>query len=138
MTASVCARGRDDAGDSEAWQTMREYFARIERAGVAGNYATWVGHGTLRASTVDYAMRPPTPEELEAMKALAHEAMEAGAFGLSTGLIYVPSGYAHTDEIVALAEVVKEYGGVYASHIRNERSGLLEAVGGPDGACRHP
>ena len=120
-------RARD--GYPGAWPTMGEYFRAIEAQGIAGNYATWVGHGTLRASIVGYEMRPPTAGELEAMRGLVREAMEAGAFGLSTGLIYVPSGYADTDEIVALAEIVREYGGLYASHIRGEGSTLLDAVG---------
>jgi N-acyl-D-aspartate/D-glutamate deacylase len=112
-----------------SWPTMAAYFEHIERAGIAGNYATWAAHGTLRASTVGYAMRPATADELAAMRRLLAESLEAGAFGLSTGLIYVPSGYADTDELVALSEVVRDYGGLYASHIRNEASGLLEAVG---------
>jgi N-acyl-D-amino-acid deacylase len=115
-------------GHPGSWPTMAEYLAYVERQGIAANYATWVGHGTLRASVVGYEMRPPSDDELWEMQALLREALEAGAFGLSTGLIYVPSGYAGTDELVALAEVVREYGGVYASHIRNEGSRLLEAV----------
>jgi len=120
-------RARD--GFPGAWSTMAEYFSAIESQGIAGNYATWAGHGTLRASTVGHDMRPPTADELEAMRGLVREAMEAGAFGLSTGLIYAPSGYADTDEIVALAEVVHAFGGLYASHIRGEGSTLLDAVG---------
>ncbi len=116
-------------GQPGAWTTMAEYFAHVERQGIAGNYATWVGHGTLRASVVGYDMRQPTEDELAQMQALLREARAAGAFGLSTGLIYVPSGYADTDEIAALAQMVREYGGLYASHIRNEGSGLLDAVG---------
>lgn len=110
------------------WETMGEYFEHMERAGIATNYATWTGHGTLRASVVGYAMRAPTPGELEEMKTLLREAMSAGAFGLSTGLIYAPSGYATTEELVELTGVVREFGGLYASHIRNEASGLLTAV----------
>jgi N-acyl-D-amino-acid deacylase len=111
------------------WPSMAAYFDEIERSGIAGNYATCVGHGTLRASTVGHAMRPPTADELEQMRRLLREALEAGAFGVSTGLIYTPSGYAETDEIVALAEVAGAYGGLYASHIRGEGATLLDAVG---------
>ena len=123
---------RPDPGrESEpgSWPTMADYFAHIERAGIAGNYATLAAHGTLRASTVGYAMRAATPYELAAMKRLLAESLEAGAFGLSSGLIYVPSGYADTDELAALSAVARDYGGIYASHIRNEASGLLAAVG---------
>jgi N-acyl-D-amino-acid deacylase len=121
---------RDGGSDTVplSWPSMEAYLAEIERTGIAGNYATWAAHGTLRASTVGYAMRAPAPSELQAMVRLLRESLEAGAFGLSTGLIYVPSGYAELDELVALAEVVKDYGGLYASHIRNEGSLLLEAV----------
>jgi N-acyl-D-amino-acid deacylase len=115
--------------ESRTWPTQAAYFEAIERSGIAGNYCTWVGHGTLRASTVGYEMRSPTGEELDEMRRLLHESLEAGAFGLSTGLIYAPSGFAHTDELIALSQVVKEHGGLYASHIRNEGSGLLDAVG---------
>ena len=114
--------------EDRTWPTMAAYFEHIERAGIAGNYATWCGHGTLRASTVGYAMRAPTADEHAQMERLLRESLEAGAFGLSTGLIYVPSGYAQTEEIARLASVVGEYGGLYTSHIRNEASGLLEAV----------
>jgi N-acyl-D-amino-acid deacylase len=115
--------------EERTWVSMAGYFEAIERAGIAGNYASWAAHGILRASTVGYAMRPPTESEMDRMKVLLRECLEAGAFGLSTGLIYVPSGYADTEEIAALAGVMRRYGGVYASHIRNEGSGLLEAVG---------
>jgi N-acyl-D-amino-acid deacylase len=107
---------------------MDAYLSHVERAGIAGNYATWAAHGTLRASVMGYAMRPPTGTELEQMAALLRDSLEAGAFGLSTGLIYVPSGYAASDELVALSRTVRDYGGLYASHIRNESGGLLDAV----------
>ncbi|HEU5317576.1 MAG TPA: D-aminoacylase [Chloroflexota bacterium] len=117
------------AHENKTWPTMGAYFEEIERSGIAGNYCTWVGHGTLRASTVGYEMRPPTEDELEHMRRLLRESLEAGAFGFSTGLIYAPSGFAQTDEIAALAAVARESEGLYASHIRNESSKLLEAVG---------
>ncbi len=122
--------GRETAAEGvpATWPSMAAYLDEVARTGIAGNYATWVGHGALRASVVGYAMRLPTAEELARMTALLRESLEAGAFGLSTGLIYVPSGYATTDELIALAAVVREYGGVYASHLRNESDRLLEAV----------
>lgn len=127
------AMARAAAGDAElesrTWPTLAAYFEAIERSGIAGNYCTWVGHGTLRSSTVGYDMRAPTGDELQEMRRLLHESLEAGAFGISTGLIYAPSGFAQTDELVALARVAREHGGLYASHIRNEAAGLLGAVG---------
>ena len=127
------ALGRADAAESElesrTWPTLAAYFEAIARSGISGNYCTWVGHGTLRASTVGYEMRPPTGDELEEMRRLLRDSLEAGAFGLSTGLIYAPSGFAQTDELVALTRVAREHGGLYASHIRNEGAGLLEAIG---------
>jgi N-acyl-D-amino-acid deacylase len=128
------ARDARDASESAAgaegrtWPTLAAYFDAIETAGIAGNYATWAAHGTLRASTVGYAMRPPTDDELETMRHLLRESLEAGAFGLSTGLIYAPSGYADTDEIAALASVARAYDGLYASHIRGEAATLLDAL----------
>ena len=119
----------DAALESRTWPTLAAYFEGIEHSGIAGNYCTWVGHGTLRASTVGYELRPPTGHELEEMRRLLRESLEAGAVGLSTGLIYAPSGFAQTEELIELARVAGERGGLYASHIRNEASGLLEAVG---------
>jgi N-acyl-D-amino-acid deacylase len=115
--------------ENKTWPTMASYFEEIERSRIAGNYCTWVGHGALRASTVGYEMRPPTDDELAEMGRLLRESLDAGAFGLSTGLIYAPSGFATTDEIAALAAVAHEGNGLYASHIRNESSKLLEAFG---------
>lgn len=126
------AQGEAVAGDEDeetrTWPTLAAYLDGVQRAGIAGNYATWAAHGILRAGTVGYAMRPATSDELAGMRRLLRESLEAGAFGLSTGLIYVPSGYADTAEIAGLAEVVREYDGVYTSHIRNESGALLEAV----------
>jgi N-acyl-D-amino-acid deacylase len=123
---------RDDAAapdlEDTTWPTMGAYLAAVEQAGIAGNYGTWTGHGTLRASAVGYAMRRPTGDELAAMARLLRESLNSGAFGLSSGLIYVPSGYADGDELAALAGVVAERGGVYTSHLRNESGGLVEAV----------
>ena len=115
--------------ESRTWPTLAAYFDAIEQSGIAGNYCTWVGHGTLRASTVGYELRAPTGDELEQMRRLVRESMEAGAFGISTGLIYAPSGFAQTDELIELARMAGESGGLYASHIRNESTGLLGAVG---------
>ena len=98
------------------------------KEGIGPNAALLVGHGQVRQIILGMENRAPTPEELEKMKALVQEAMEQGASGLSTGLIYLPGSYSKTDEIVELAKVVAPYGGIYHSHIRNERNRLLDAI----------
>jgi N-acyl-D-aspartate/D-glutamate deacylase len=96
--------------------------------GIGPNAALLVGHGSVRQLVLGMENRAPTPEELEKMKTLVKEAMEQGACGLSTGLIYLPGTFAKTDEIIELVKVVAPYGGIYHSHIRNERERLLDAV----------
>ncbi len=110
------------------WRTMEEYMNRLQKGGISINVVPFVGHGTVRMNVLQFENRPPTEEELEEMKDYVREGMEAGAFGLSTGLIYPPSSYAKTDEIVELCKVVSEYGGMYASHIRGESDTLIDAV----------
>ena len=110
------------------WTSMKDYMDRIDRQGAALNIAPVVGHGTVRGNVMGYDNRPPTQEELTEMKRLVAEAMKDGAWGMSTGLIYPPSVYAETPEIVELAKVVAEHRGVYFSHIRGEGATLLDAV----------
>lgn len=110
------------------WTSLGEYMEYLENKGVSTNIASFIGNATLRKNTIGYENRPPTPEEMETMKRLTREAMEEGAVGLSTSLIYVPSGHAKTDEIIELAKVVSEYDGMYISHIRDEEGLLLDAV----------
>lgn len=88
----------------------------------------YIGHSTLRIAVMGFDNREPTRDELEQMKALLREAMDHGAMGLSTGLIYTPCCYAKTEEIVELAKVIRPYGGIYASHMRNESYAVVEAV----------
>ncbi len=107
---------------------LEAHLAEVEKNGIAINYASLVGHGTVRSEVLGGANRAPTAEELQRMCALVEQEMRAGAFGMSTGLIYVPGTYAETDEIVALAEVVAKHGGVYASHVRNEGDHGLDAI----------
>jgi N-acyl-D-aspartate/D-glutamate deacylase len=116
---------------SSAWPIFEKPENQIkmwEEKGIGLNLALLIGHGTVREIVMGRENREPTPEELEKMKLIVREGMEAGAFGMSTGLIYAPSSYAKTDEIIELMKVVAEYGGIYHSHIRNERDKLLEAV----------
>jgi len=110
------------------WDTFDEYLQEEEKEGLGANVSHLVGHGAIRAAGMGFEARDPTPEELERMKELTAEAMEAGAYGLSTGLIYPPGIYAETPEIIALAEVAAEYGGVYDSHIRGEGKTLMKAL----------
>jgi len=110
------------------WTSLGEYLEFLERKGVSTNIASFIGNGTLRLHTMGYEKRPPTTTELAKMKELTRQAMEEGAVGLSTALIYVPSGHATTEEIIELAKVVAEYDGLYISHIRDEEEKLLDAV----------
>ena len=110
------------------WNSMDSYLKRIERQGAALNIAPVVGHGTVRQNVLGYENRDPTESELEEMKELVRRAMEDGAWGMSTGLIYPPSVYGKQPEITELAKVVAEYDGVYFSHIRGEADTLLEAI----------
>ena len=110
------------------WRTFGEYCDRLRRQGVAVNVAPLAGHATLRGEVMGMERRPPTADELAAMCRLLDEALDDGVFGVSTGLIYPPSSYADTDEIVALSEVAARRGGLYFSHIRGEGDTLLDAV----------
>ncbi|NOZ22969.1 MAG: D-aminoacylase [Planctomycetes bacterium] len=110
------------------WSNIDEYWDRARQRGTAINRAFLVGHGSVRSAVMDYADRAPTPDELAQMKDHVRRAMEHGAIGLSTGLIYPPGCYAKADEIVALCRVVAEYDGVYASHIRSEGDRLEDAI----------
>jgi N-acyl-D-amino-acid deacylase len=109
------------------WRTMGEYLDAFDAEGTALNVVQLVGHGALRIAAMGFARRPPTMDELKAMQRLLSEAIEQGAWGLSTGLIYAPGSYATTEEIVDLARVARRRG-IYASHIRGEGATLLAAV----------
>lgn len=110
------------------WITFREYSARLKENKIGSNVAQLVGHGTVRIDVMGFENRDPTSKELEEMKALVVEAMEAGAFGMSTGLIYPPGMYSKTAELIELCKVVARYGGIYTSHIRGEGVTLMDAV----------
>jgi len=111
-----------------AWSTFAEYLDVLDRSGVGVNVVPLLGHGTVRLAVLGYERRPPRAEELDRMRAHVEEGMDAGAFGMSTGLVYPPGCFGETDEVVALAEVVARHGGLYASHIRGERETVLDAV----------
>jgi N-acyl-D-amino-acid deacylase len=109
------------------WRSLGEYLDSIAHARLAINIAPLIGHGALRAAAMGYEQRAPSLAELDTMKALMRESMGQGAFGRSTGLVYVPGTYAQTDEIVDIAKVAARCGGLYATHMRNEGERLFEA-----------
>ena len=117
-------------GDGEWYRfaTMREYIAEVEASPPALNVAPLTGHTALRAAAMDDVYRAATPAEIARMETLLDEALEAGCLGLSTGLAYPPAFEAPTDEIVALANRLAAYGGIYTTHMRNEEAGVLDSV----------
>lgn len=110
------------------WTTLGEYLQYMEEKGVSTNIASFIGNGTVRKHVIGNENRLATAEELLEMKTLVQQAMEEGAVGISSSLLYAPSGYANTEELIELAKVASKYNGMYISHIRNEGDELLEAV----------
>lgn len=110
------------------WTTLGEYLEKLQRRGIAPNVASFVGAGTVRENLLGEADVQPTTEQLAAMRKLVHQAMEEGALGVTTALIYSPDVYAKTPELVALARESARCGGMYIAHIRSEGDRLLEAV----------
>ncbi len=127
MKAEAKERQSDVLYDIE-WTTLGEYLEYLEGRGVSPNVASFVGATTLRIHEVGYDNRPATPEELGAMTALVRAAMEEGALGVGSSLIYAPANFADTEELVALMQAASEYGGMYISHMRSESGRLVEAV----------
>jgi dihydroorotase/N-acyl-D-amino-acid deacylase len=110
------------------WRTLAQYFARLEKQGMGINLATYVGATQVRRMVLGDADVQPTPAQLEQMKALVRQAMRDGAVGVSTSLEYAPAPYAKTEEIIALAAEAAPFGGIYATHMRNESDAVLEAL----------
>jgi N-acyl-D-amino-acid deacylase len=110
------------------WRTLGEYFTRLERSRSAINLATYVGATQVRQYVLHDENRAPTAVELEQMKSLVAQAMEDGAVGISTSLVYAPAFYAKTEELIELAKVASRYGGVYATHMRNESGSIMPAI----------
>ncbi|HUO19365.1 MAG TPA: D-aminoacylase [Steroidobacteraceae bacterium] len=110
------------------WTTLGEYLTRLEKRGIAPNVASYVGAGTVRTYVLGERDVQPTPAQLEQMRALVHQAMEEGALGVTTALIYAPNDYAKTPELSALAAESARCGGLYSAHMRSEGDRLLEAV----------
>ena len=115
-------------GVQPTWRTFREYFARLRKQGMGINLASYVGATQVRRVVIGDDNRAPTAAELERMKALVRDAMRDGAVGLSTSLQYAPAPYATTEELIALAAEAAKFGGIYASHIRDEGDAIMAAL----------
>lgn len=113
------------------WSSMGEYLDHMESRGISVNMGALVGHGTIRAAVMGYQDRKPTENELEEMKRHLCDSMEAGCFGMSTGIYYAPGRYASIDELVIMSEIVRSYGGLHSTHMRDESNynvGLMAAM----------
>ena len=110
------------------WNTLDEYYAKLKKVGPALNFGILAGHNTVRASVMSGAARPPDDDEKAAMSAMLVEAMESGALGMSTGLIYPPGCFADREELAELCLPVARYGGFFATHMRSEGRELIESV----------
>ena len=110
------------------WTTLGEYLESLERRGVSTNVASFIGATTLRIHEIGFENRAPTDYELNNMRALVRQAMEEGALGIGSSLIYAPAFYSSTEELIELCKVAAEYGGMYISHMRSESNQLLEAL----------
>jgi N-acyl-D-amino-acid deacylase len=119
LVTGNCGGGREDIG---------KYYDEIDKQGVGINIAQLVPHGAVRDAVMGKVRRAPSADELKKMQELAEAGMREGAWGMSTGLQYVPGAYAQTDELIAIARVVGKHGGIYASHIRDEGDTLIESV----------
>jgi len=110
------------------WRTFRQYFARLEKQGIGINLASYVGATQVRRMVLGDDDKPPTPAQLDQMRELVRQAMQDGTVGVSTSLEYAPAPYAKTDELIALASEASKFGGIYATHMRNESDSVLEAI----------
>ena len=110
------------------WETLGEYLDYLETKGVAPNVASFVGATTLRINTVGFEDRAPTPAEMDTMKTMVRKAMEEGAMGIGSSLIYAPGFYSSTKELIELCKVASEYDGMYISHMRSEGNRFLESL----------
>ena len=110
------------------WQSMAEYLDLLRQHGMAINFATMVGNSNLRRTVLGQDKRSPNAEEMTRMKSILAQALEEGGWGLSTGLSFVPDYYSMTEELIELSEVLRQYGRVYATHMRNYSTGLLEST----------
>jgi N-acyl-D-amino-acid deacylase len=131
LTDEMKRRAVEQQGDVKydiTWTTLAEYLAFLEKKGVSTNVASYIGAATLREHVVGLDDRKATPDELEKMRALVRQEMQAGALGIGSSLIYAPGTYASTEELIELSKAAAPYGGRYISHLRSEGDRLLEAV----------
>lgn len=129
ITTELCGQcGSSVASESAVPGAFERFLDKVSEMQMSANAKFYVGHNSLRRAVMGTENRAATKQELENMKSMLREAMESGAAGLSTGLIYVPGCYADENEVVALAKVIEPFQGVYASHMRNESYGVVDAV----------
>ena len=128
MLADLVSISVDKLPDISQFPTLEAHLRWAERQNVSCNYTLLTGHANLRIAAMGFDNRKPTAGEMDHMKAMLREAMDHGSMGLSSGLIYSPSCYADEDELVELCKVVAEYGGYYATHMRNEAASVLDSV----------
>jgi N-acyl-D-aspartate/D-glutamate deacylase len=117
-----------EGGTPVTAEKISDYFAELERKGISINFGTYFSETQARVAVLGESSRAPNPEELGRMKAIMETAMKAGAMGMTTALIYPPSSYTTTDELVEMAKVAGRYGGFYASHIRGEGKELVQSI----------
>jgi N-acyl-D-amino-acid deacylase len=131
MTAEMAKQAAQRQGDFKYavdWRTLGQYLDRLQRQGIAPNVASFVGAGEVRVNILGEGDVTPSPEQLKAMRGLVHQAMQEGAMGLTTALIYAPMNYAKTPELIALAEESARCGGIYTAHMRSEGDHIEDAV----------
>jgi N-acyl-D-aspartate/D-glutamate deacylase len=131
LTAEMKKRAVEQMGDLKyeiTWTTLSEYLKELERRGVSQNVASFIGATTIREHVIGLEDKKPTPAQLEQMRALVKEEMQAGALGIGSSLIYAPAFYASTEELIELCKAAAPFHGKYISHIRSEGNRLLEAV----------
>src|ERR1700686_4653397 len=130
--AQLAVQRQDDIKYPVTWSTLGGYLETLERRGISPNVASFVGAPTVRTFVLGEADVQPTPAQLEQMRALVHRAMEEGALGLTSALIYAPASYAKTPELIALARESARCGGIYTVHMRSEgdriEPGLRETI----------
>src|SRR5215467_6076900 len=131
LTEKMRAEALSQLGDIKydiSWHTLNEGLETLVKHGISPNVASFIGAATPRVNVLGRANRAPTPAELDQMQALTTKAMQDGALGVASALIYAPGNYAHTDELIALAKVAAAHKGIYISHIRNEGNHEMEAI----------
>ena len=125
---SMAPIGKATVAPERGFATVADFLAKVEENGIATNFAMLVGHGTVRDAVMGYSSEKASPQQIEEMKAITAKAMEDGAFGISSGLIYPPGCYADTDELSEVASAVAPFGGLYSTHMRNENVRVVESV----------